>query len=96
MRINEYLETAVSNGCDCFKCSRCGHIYGPATGNVKSYAKSKSFPITKAGPMLNPWADQPKFELREYYCPGCASMFSVELNKVDAPVLWDAEIEQPS
>ena len=89
MRINDSLEVVTHNDSQHISCSRCHHIYGPATDNVKDHAKMKTFPITKAGPMLNPWVEQPDFELREFYCPSCATMISVELNKKSEPILRD-------
>lgn len=92
MKISDKLHVVVENNVKQVACTRCNHLYGPLIDNVKSYAKMKTFPITKAGPMLNPWTVQDDFELREFYCPSCATMISVELNKKSEPILWDIEI----
>ena len=92
MRISENLEVVSQMGDKVVKCYRCDHVYGPAHENVKQHAKMKAFPITKAGPMLNPWREVEYFELREFYCPSCATLISVELNRKDAPLIWDIQI----
>jgi acetone carboxylase gamma subunit len=92
MRINEYLEIVWEGESRKIRCSCCGHVYGSASENVKTLARMKTFPITKAGPLMNPWEEQKDFELREFYCPQCASMFSVELNRKTEPILWDISI----
>jgi acetone carboxylase gamma subunit len=91
LKINEYLEIVDGETGPVTRCARCGHVYGAADRNVKELARSKVFDIERAGPMLNPWAKREDFELREFYCPGCAAMFSVELNRRDAPLLWDCQ-----
>lgn len=91
MRIAENLEVVEQGGAKVIKCYRCDHIYGPAADNVKTHAKMKTFPISKAGPMLNPWREMDDFELREFYCPNCATMISVELNRKDEPIVWDID-----
>lgn len=92
MRIGEYLEVVDEGGSKKVKCVKCGHIYGPASENPKKFARMKVFPQTKAGPRVNPWVKRDDFELREFYCPKCATMFSVELTKKDEPILWDSQV----
>ena len=89
MKIAENLKLVSVADKKIIACSRCEYVYGLASENVKTFAKMKTFPITKAGPMLNPWVDRNDFELREFYCPSCATMISVELNKKEEPILWD-------
>ncbi len=93
MRIAENLQLVSDGDSRVVACYRCGHVYGPATDNVKEHARMKTFPITKAGPMLNPWRAVDDFELREFYCPGCATMICVELNRTGEPILWDMALD---
>lgn len=92
MRMSEYLEIIEDEEIKKVKCVKCDFIYGPASKNVKNMCKMKTFPITKAGPLVNPWVEMNDFELREFYCPKCATMFTVELNKKGEPLVWDIEM----
>lgn len=96
MRINEYLEIVQDGEVRKIRCARCAHVYGPATENVKGFARMKAFPITRAGPLMNPWQEMQEFELREFYCPQCASQFAVELIRKTEPAIWDIAIAEPA
>ncbi len=73
-RISEYLRTVEGK----IVCDKCGYVFGSNTEEVRKAAKSKLAPLTKAGPLCNPWTEN-RVALREFYCPGCATMFLVEV-----------------
>jgi N-methylhydantoinase B len=72
---------------------RCGHVLGPAEGNYKDLAASAAFPVQRIGPEVNPghW-NGARFELREFYCPGCFTLLEIEIARPDDPVLEDATL----
>ena len=83
MRLNEYLEVVVEGYKKVTKCLNCDYVLGPASENPKELAVVKKFPITRSGPLCNPWEDRKDIETREFYCPGCGSMFAVEVINLD-------------
>ena len=52
------------------------------------------FPVQRIGPDVNPhgW-NGARFELREFYCPGCATLLEIEIARPDDPLLADAELD---
>jgi len=61
-----------------FKCLKCGYELCEHTQEYKDFALKNEAPISKAQPdYLASKTDL--FVLREYYCPGCAAMFEVDM-----------------
>lgn len=90
MKLNEYLEVVQDGEQNKLtKCQKCDHIFGPANENPKTQAKMKTFPVTRSGPLCNPWEDRQDLETREFYCPGCGSMFAVEVINPQEPYYWE-------
>lgn len=83
MKLNEYLEVAEENDQKVTRCLKCRHILGPADDNPKDLAVVKVYPITRSGPLCNPWEERKDMATREFYCPGCGSMFAVEVINPD-------------
>jgi N-methylhydantoinase B len=73
---------------------RCGHELGPTGTHYKHLAAMAVFPVQRIGPEVNPhrWNGD-RFELREFYCPGCATLLEIEIARPDDPLLADAELE---
>ncbi|MBI4321737.1 MAG: hydantoinase B/oxoprolinase family protein [Chloroflexi bacterium] len=89
MQIGSYLEVVVAGDVKVFRC-RCGHGLGPITENWKKYAVRKVVPATTAGPSVKLHED---LEMREYLCPGCGLLHSVEISRRDDPPLWEIELK---
>jgi N-methylhydantoinase B len=70
---------------------RCGHRLGPADGSPKRGAAWARFPVQRIGPEVNPHRlGGDRFELREFYCPGCYTLLEVEIARPGDPILEDA------
>ena len=72
---------------------RCGHELGPASHSYKDLAARAVFPVQRIGPEVNPthW-NGARFELREFYCPGCFTLIEIEIARPDDPVLEDVAL----
>jgi N-methylhydantoinase B len=91
MRLNDYLAVQERDGLPVIEC-RCGHVIGPATENYKQHVLSKTVPLSKAGPHVNPYnVGEGRFALREYCCPGCLTLLDVEVALADEPPRWDLQ-----
>lgn len=69
---------------------KCGYIFCQANENWKEYAGFAIVSPTNAGPLVKLHED---LEMREYTCPKCARLHSVEVMTRDEPPLWDIEPE---
>ena len=91
-RIGEYLVIDDSSGEATVQCAKCQHVFCPATENYKEHALMSENPLTKAGPN---YSETERFILREFYCPGCATMLEVEMCLKGSPFLWDVQLKLP-
>jgi N-methylhydantoinase B len=92
LKVNEYLGIVGDGQAAQFAC-RCGALLGPAAENYKLHALEARYPLTRIGPAIRPaLLGSAPFELREYYCPGCAILFEAEVARKGDPVLWDTEV----
>lgn len=83
----------VSDGKDKYVSCSCSRVLAPANENYKEWVVEARKPLSAAGPNCDPFekgADT--FELREYYCPGCASLLEVDMVEKTEPVVWDLEL----
>jgi N-methylhydantoinase B len=75
-----------------YRC-RCGHVLGPADLPYKQLAAQARFGVQRIGPEVNPHGiGGARFELREFYCPGCYTLLEVEIARPADPVLDDARL----
>jgi len=89
-RINEYLVIDDSSGEAKVECTKCHHVFCSAKENYKDYALMSENPLTKAG---QNYAKTDRFILREFYCPGCATMLDVEMCLKGSPFIWDVQLK---
>jgi N-methylhydantoinase B len=90
---SEYLEIVTSKSGVVIKCRKCKHVFCTSEFNYKEYALEKEFPVSRAGPQINPYKIANKFELREFYCPGCGVLLEVEINVKGDPYVWDLQLD---
>lgn len=88
MQIGDYLEVAAVHDRKIWRC-RCGQNLGPLTENWKNHA-IQMVPRQVAGSLVKLHDD---LELREYLCPGCGVLHSVEISLKNAPPLWDIQVK---
>ena len=92
VRILEALFIDLHEGRAVYRC-RCGRFLGPAEIPYKHLAAEARFPVQRIGPEVNPQRiGGARFELREFYCPGCFTLLEVEIARPDDPVLDDARL----
>ena len=88
-RLTEYLVVTDSGGKKVVSCRKCHHVFGLATENYKNHALVRECSLAKPGTLL---PESEKFILREFYCPGCGTMFDVEVCLKGTPYIWDAQL----
>ena len=78
-------------------CTNCGSVLAPEHGNPKSGCARRARPLNAAGPWvaLRHAGDNPKVQLIEYSCPGCARLLFVdERPKSDSADLHDFNLDR--
>jgi N-methylhydantoinase B len=76
-----------------YRC-RCGHVLGAVARPYKELAAQARYPVQRIGPEVNPdRIGGARFELREFYCPGCFTLLEVEIARPEDPLLDDVRLE---
>jgi N-methylhydantoinase B len=92
VRLSEALFYDVSHDPAVVRC-RCGHVLGPVDVPYKELAAQARYPVQHIGPEVNPMRiGGERFELREFYCPGCFTLLEVEIARPADPILDDARL----
>jgi len=92
VRLSETLFYDLSAGQARLRCA-CGCVLGPASEPYKSLSASARYPVQRIGPHVNPHhVGGDRFELREFYCPGCFTLLATEIARRDDPVLDDEAV----
>jgi len=78
VRVLEYLEVVTIEDQQVYRCYKCGHILGPASGDYKLMAVKFDEPIWHAEPKhFAPQSD--RYVLRHYCCSRCGVLFEVDM-----------------
>jgi N-methylhydantoinase B len=85
-RLGEYLQAARLNGAQMIQCTWCGEVLCRAEQNWKDHAIVRRASLATAGPLR---VENEQFFLREFFCPGCATVLEVEVASDDMPPLHD-------
>jgi N-methylhydantoinase B len=94
VRVAEAIYCESIDGKLLLRC-RCGWLLGSADHSPKKYAAMARLPVQSIGPEVNPHSvNGARFELREFYCPGCITRLEVEIARPDDPVIEDACISE--
>ena len=92
MQIGPHLRLLSCDNKKYLGCS-CGRVLSPAQENYKEWVAEARRPLSAAGPQCDPFKlGHEQFELREYYCPGCASLLEVDMVEKTEPLVWDLEL----
>jgi N-methylhydantoinase B len=92
VRLLEALFYDLRGAVPVYRC-RCGAELGPAEAPYKEHAAQARFPVQRIGPEVNPNdVGGGRFELREFYCPGCFTLLEVEIARPADPLLDDARL----
>jgi N-methylhydantoinase B len=90
VRLGEAIFYDLAGEAPVYRC-RCGHVLGSAEASFKHLAALARFPVQRIGPDVNPHkVNGARFELREFYCPGCFTLLETEIARPEDPVLEDA------
>jgi acetone carboxylase gamma subunit len=81
-KFTEYLERNSAG----IRCAKCKYKLASKFREWKKSAKVAEFPLRKAGPLMSRTR---KFILREFYCPGCATLLEVEMTRKNEPFIID-------
>ena len=90
--MGRYLEIRNVKGKDTIVCTKCGHDFGSAKGNFKDGAVQREVPLQESAEHFPP-PGETRFVLREFYCPGCATMLEVDMVQPGESNLWDIQLE---
>lgn len=72
---------------------RCGCMLSPADENYKDRVPELRRPIQYLGRTSDPHnVGAGSFQLREYYCPSCAVLLSVDILEAGEPTVWELEL----
>jgi N-methylhydantoinase B len=92
VRMSESLFVDLRANAAVYRC-RCGQSLGPIDIPYRHMAARARFPVQRIGPEVNPHGiGGARFELREFYCPGCFTLLDVEIARPEDPVLDDARL----
>jgi acetone carboxylase gamma subunit len=67
-----------------YRCAECGYELGPRTGNYRVRAAHFDASISTGEPAELASFSEDEYLLRHYFCPGCATLFEVEMVPVGA------------
>lgn len=81
------LPTVATDGITC-ACASCAHALGPATGAWKAFAIRRDLPLAQAGGGAYD-TGFPGVVLRQFICPGCATLLDTETATAQDPALDD-------
>jgi acetone carboxylase gamma subunit len=69
----------------------CGFVLSPIEENWKEYATRATVSPAAAGPWV---VLHQELEMREYGCPRCGRLLSVEVARKPDPPLWEIEVAE--
>lgn len=91
MRLSPTLDIEIeAGGARVIACARCGHRLGPATEPWKPRATLRERPMEELGSVH--FSGGPVL-LREFSCPGCATLLDTETAQEGDPFLDDFLLE---
>ena len=83
------LELIKEDGRMFFRCGKCDHLLGPSSENWKQHAARNLVSPDAAGPLIRLHRD---LELRQFSCPSCGTLLSLDVAHKSDPDLFDIEI----
>ncbi len=85
-RLNEYLQVAQTKDGKIIRC-KCGLAICAAGENYKDHVLQHEGPLNEAGPWVNPYRIYDRFNLWQFYCPGCLTLLGTEVTlKGEKPI----------
>jgi N-methylhydantoinase B len=87
------LQLIEEEGKNYVLCEKCEHLLGPASENWKSQAARAIVPAESVGPLIQLHEE---LEIREFSCPNCGTLLSLDIARKEDPDLFDIEIRTHS
>jgi N-methylhydantoinase B len=81
------LPTVATDGVTC-TCASCGHALGAASGMWKSNTLRRDLPLAEAGGVAYD-TGHTGVVIRQFICPGCATLLDTETATTGDPALDD-------
>jgi len=97
LRFHETLEVVGSGAAAAVRCRRCGHDLGPSADNYKRHALRRDRQLDELAGRAMPDGSPYLAVLREYACPGCATLLQVDVwcpSLGGEEDLWDIRIDR--
>lgn len=95
--VGAHFGVIATNGGVRFACAECGTDLGDAADSYKNGCLSRERDLAESNLLtVAParWVDDPVV-LREFYCPGCATILDADVTTEGAPTLHDVELYSP-
>lgn len=76
------------------RCKSCGEDICSTDETYKEHLPRNVKPLTEANPLIidpSHFVDD-ELEIREYYCPGCATLLEAQMMKAGSDILEDKEV----
>ena len=84
MRIHDCLDVVAHGDDFSVACRKCSQDFGPAIGNYKAAAVYRIVPKDEITDLPPPEGRSSIGAYVEYYCPGCATLLDVEMDRCEA------------
>jgi len=92
VQIGQHMKL-LSKGDENYLGCACGRVLSPAQENYKEWVAEARRALGAGGPQCDPFRKgHDRFELREYYCPGCATLLEVDMVDKSEPLIWDLQL----
>lgn len=75
--LRENLEVHTESGGNWIRCTRCRHVLCPLGEDWRGAAQRRTFPPTKAGPLMRELLG--RYLLEKLYCPSCDALLNSEM-----------------
>jgi acetone carboxylase gamma subunit len=76
----EHLEVENAAGGNWLRCAQCGHRLCASDQDWKAACRKKTFPPTKAGPLMD--VLDGRYLLEKLYCPSCNVLLNADMVEV--------------
>jgi acetone carboxylase gamma subunit len=73
----ENLEVWTESNKSWIRCLRCSHLICPMGNDWKQACSKRTFPPTKAGPLMAVLTD--RYVLEQHYCPSCGTLLDADI-----------------
>ena len=94
-RLGEYLEISEMSGRKLIACRKCNYVFCGADGNPKESAVLYKSPLAERAYLVPHWKTNASLEIigklsiLEFVCPGCATVFAVDVAEEGDPFMAD-------